>query len=73
MIINIGDIEKVGITHAIRVAIGRINSSLATAFNNCHPDRHNKNWYRLVEDDIGVMKELKQHLDRLEEAEGETK
>jgi hypothetical protein len=69
MIINIGDIEKVGITHALRVAIGRINSSLATAFNNCHPDRHNLDWYKRVEDDISVMKELKQLLDRLEEQE----
>ncbi len=56
MIINICDIEKVGITHAVRVAMGRINSSLATAFSTCHPDRHNMDWYRRVEDDIIVMK-----------------
>lgn len=73
MIINIGDSEKVGITHAIRVAMGRINSLLATAFNDCHPDRHSMNWYSLVEDDIGVMKELKRLLDRLEEAKGGAK
>lgn len=73
MIINIGDSEKVGITHAIRVAMSRINSSLATAFNNCHPDRHSMNWYSRVADDICVMKELKKLLDRLEETKGETK
>ncbi len=73
MIINIGDSEKVSITHAIRVAMGRINSSLATTFNNCHPDRHDMNWYRLVEDDIGVMKELKRLLDMLEEVKGDAK
>lgn len=72
MIINIGDIEKVGITHALRVAMGRINNSLATAFNNCHPDIHNLDWYKRVEDDISVMKELKQLLDRIEENKGET-
>ena len=72
MIINIGDIEKVGITHAIRVAMGRINSSLATAFSTCHADRHSMDWYKRVEDDISVMKELKQLLDRLEEKEGES-
>lgn len=72
MIINIGDIEKVGITHALRVAMGIMNSSLATAFNNCHPDRNNMNWYRRVEDYIDVMKELKQLLDRIEEVEGES-
>lgn len=71
MIINIGDSEKVGITHAIRVAMGRINNSLGTAFCNCHPDRHDMNWYRRVEDDIGVMKALKQLLDRLEEQKEE--
>ena len=71
MIINIGDNEKVNITHAIRVAIGRVNSSLATAFSDCHADRHNMNWYKWVEDDIRVMKELKQLLDRIEEAKGE--
>ena len=70
MIINIGDVEKVCITHAIRVAMGRINSSLAIAFSTCHPDRHNMDWYRRVEDDISVMKELKQLLDRIEEAKG---
>lgn len=79
MIINIGDIEKVGITHALRVAMGRINSSLAIVFNNCHPEIHDLNWYKRIEDDISVMKELKQLLDRLEEQdqksleEGETK
>ena len=71
MIINIGDIEKVGITHAIRVAMGRINGSLATAFSDCHADRHNMNWYKRVEDDIRVMKELKQLLDRIEKDKGE--
>lgn len=69
MVINIGDIEKVGITHALRVAIDRINRSLANTFNNCHPDRHTLDWYRKVENDIDVMKELKQLLDRLEEQE----
>ena len=71
MIINIGDIEKVGITHAIRVAIGRINSLLATAFSDCHADRHTMDWYKWVEDNIRVMKELKQLLDRIEEDKGE--
>ena len=69
MVINIGDIEKTGITHAIRVAMGKINRSLARAFDNCHPDRYNEKWYRWVEDEIGAMKELKNLLDRLEEPE----
>jgi hypothetical protein len=69
MVINIGDIEKVGITHAILVAMGKINRSLASAFDNCHPDRYNEEWYKWVEDEIGAMKELKQLLDRLEEPE----
>lgn len=73
MIIDIGDGEKVGITHAIRVAMWRINGSLATAFNNCHPDIHGMDWYSKVEDDIGVMKELKRLLDRLEETKGGAK
>ena len=71
MIINIGDIEKVGITHAIRVAMGRINGSLATAFSDCHADRHTMDWYKRVEDYISVMKELKRLLDRIEEDKGE--
>ena len=44
---------------------------MATAFSDCHADRHNMNWYKWVEDDIRVMKELKQLLDRIEEAKGE--
>ena len=73
MIINIGDIEKVGITHAIRVAMGRINGSLATAFSStCHADRYSMDWYKRIEDDISVMKELKQLLDRIEEEKGES-
>ena len=67
MIINIGDIEKVGITNALRVAMGKINRTLATAFDNCHPDRYDKSWYRWVENEIGVMKELKHLLDKIEE------
>lgn len=74
MIITIRENEKQNITHALRAAMGRINHTLATAFDNCHPDRHSLNWYRRVESDISVMKELKQLLDRIEgkeqEAEG---
>lgn len=70
MIIDIKDSDKACITHALRVAMGRINSSLMVAFNNCHPDRQNLNWFERVEDDISVMKVLKQLLDRLEEAKG---
>lgn len=73
MIIDIKDSDKACITHALRVAMGRINSSLATAFSNCHPDRHDLNWYKLVEDDICAMKQLKHLLDKLEEAKGEVK
>lgn len=72
MVIDIGEIEKVGITHALRVAMGRINHSLRRAFDGCHPDRNGLDWYELVEDDIGVMKELKHLLDRIEEKEVET-
>lgn len=72
MVINIGEIEKVGITHALRVAMGRISCSLTTAFDGFRPDRHDLNWYKWVEDDIGVLKELKRLLDRLEEKEVKT-
>lgn len=72
MVINIGEIEKVGITHALRVAMGRINCSLRTAFDGCHPDRNDLDWYKWVEDDIGVLKELKLLLDRIEEREVKT-
>ena len=71
MIINICDNDKTCIIHALCVAMGRINSSLATTFSNCHPDRHDLKWYKLVEDDICVMKQLKHLLDKLEEAKGE--
>lgn len=73
MIVNIDDVNKVGITHAIRVAVDRMNSCLATAFNDCHPDRRNMEWYRKAEDYISVMKELKKLLDMIEETKGETK
>lgn len=39
MIINIGDIKKVGVVHAIRVAMGEISNSLATAFNCTVPEK----------------------------------
>lgn len=73
MIINIGDIEKVGITHALRVAMGKINSSLASAFNTCHPDRYNLEWYKYVERELDAMKEIKRLLDKLEVEEAEEK
>ena len=41
MIIDIKDSDKACITHALRVAMGRINSSLMVVFNNCYPDRQN--------------------------------
>ena len=69
MIIDIGEIEKVGITHALRVAMAYVNNSLRDAFNTCHPDRYELDWYRTVEDKIGVMKELKRLLDRIERTE----
>ena len=69
MIINIGDIEKVGITHAIRVAMSEISELLKSAFSNCLPDKNNVNWYRWVEDRVDALKELKQLLDRIEERE----
>ena len=72
MIINIDDSNKEYVSHALRVAIDRINSSLSTAFSDCHPDRHGLRWYMLVEDNIRVMKQLKRILDKLEEAKGET-
>ena len=73
MILNIGDIEKVGITHALRVAIGEINKTMSEAFSTCHPDRHNLNWYKWVEGRIDVMKELQQLLIRIEEPNKEPK
>lgn len=66
MIINIGDIEKVGIEHALRVAIGMSSRKLRDAFDCCHPDRISLDWYKRIEDDIGVMKELKRLLDLIE-------
>lgn len=66
MIIDIGEIEKVGIAHALRVAMAYVNNSLRDAFNTCHPDRYELDWYRTVEDKIGVMKKLKLLLDRIE-------
>jgi hypothetical protein len=66
MVINIGDIEKAGFTYAIRVAMEEINESLKLSFNNCRPDRHSKGWYKWVEDKVGVLKELKQLLDKIE-------
>lgn len=67
MVINIGEIEKVGITHALRIAMAYVNNSLRDEFDICHPDRYKLDWYRVIEDKIGVMKELKRLLDRIEE------
>ena len=70
MIIDIKDSDKACITHALREAMVRLKSSIVIAFNNCHPDRQDLNWYKRIEDDICVMKKLKHLLDRLEEAKG---
>lgn len=73
MTIYIEDTKKDDVVRALRVAIGKINQSMATAFNTCHPDRYNMNWYKWVEKEISAMKELKQLLDILEEPKQSTK
>lgn len=66
MVINVEEVEKAGIIHAIRVAIVRVNTVVKQAFDSVHPYTRDLDWYGIVKHDIEVLKGLKIILDKLE-------
>ena len=64
--IEINDIKRDDIMHVIRVAMSYTNNNLRLGLETAHPDRRDVAWWNRFEDDVHVIKSLRELLDMME-------